>query len=764
MRPKEVKNDMYMWLDDNGVPYSQIMGHTPDPQGRIQHLYTDQNGISRIITVDVGRQYWTEELPQKGKKKIGDIKAGGVLQMEINANVPSVPLAIPTKPSVQGIVVRTEIKSVDISDMSRKQISAFKDEKILGTIDYVDSGLYLQLLMAKSRIQNEGAYSSNFSRLLDESAIIGKPIDMGLIQHAAIYKDLLNRLKRGEIDIVKPHLSENYLVAKSGTKTASELSKIIDESKDKRLKWDDVRRITAEDIQSKIGGEYPKVKQQPMVKPPKNVIGVNPSLKQEVEVIAESYGMPKVWARKMIPLLESGEFQGISYPKSILPSHIAIDKVAQGSERAKLILHELVHQSGVVPYNKYIGPTKFRNILSNELTKNGLNELTIKDVDRFNKEVRGLEPLDREIYEILTDAYTRKLLGESVGDIFNWNVPDKVSMEQFYSYKPIRYKLARLYGEKVAKSFDNALKEYVESLPYDSKMPNINAISEKLYGKGETAIEMISKEKTVEELFDERYGRYREGRLPVSLKKEITLVRAKPEERIAQERVVGERIVGERSVGERGIGERGIGERPIAEQGVGERGEGERGVGERPIGERGVGERGVGERGVGERGETRRADRGEQRRDIPYGNIDRVPPTRLPPRILPRIIPPKPPITRFEEAKKKLGDNIGIIAWKQGFIYKLLYKPYSQEDILNTRKPIEGVEYHEGIRSAYDSIIRRGGYVPPIIRRNMGIYDVEISTMKDQRKPELRFRRDIKYTYKGKKRVAKMPRIRIVRF
>jgi hypothetical protein len=386
MRPKEVKNDEYMWLDDNGNPYSQIMGHTPDPQGRIQHLYTDQNGVSRIIMVDVGRQYWTEELPQKGKKKIGDIKAGGVLQMEINANVPTTPTITPTKP-----------------------IS------------------------------------------------IGK-----------------------------------------------------------------------------------------LPKPPK--------------------------------------------------------------------------------------------------------------------------------------------------------------------------------------------------------------------------VKVPSRAKTAEELFDEKYGRYREGRLPVSLKEELSRVRVKPEERATGERVVGERTEGERATGERAIGERGIGERGVGERGAEERGVGERGIGERGVGERGAGERGVGERGVGERGEQRRDERTERGRETPYGQITRIPPTRLPPRIVAPRVPPKPPIVRFEEAKKKLGDNIGIIAWKQGFIYKLLYKPYSQEDILNTRKPIEGVEYHTGIRSAYDSIIRRGGYVPPIIRRSMGIYDIEISTMKDQRKPELRFRREKSKVYKGKRRVVKMPQTRLLRF
>ena len=106
--------------------------------------------------------------------------------------------------------------------------------------------------------------------------------------------------------------------------------------------------------------------------------------------------------------------------------------------------------------------------------------------------------------------------------------------------------------------------------------------------------------------------------------------------------------------------------------------------------------------------------------------------------------------------------------WKQGWIFKVLYPPYSQTSILNTRKPVEGLEYHEGMRSAYDSIRKRGGYIPPVIRRKMGVYGIEIRTTPDKRQPELKFRREEKIAYHGKKRalapVARMPKARIVRF
>jgi len=83
-----------------------------------------------------------------------------------------------------------------------------------------------------------------------------------------------------------------------------------------------------------------------------------------------------------------------------------------------------------------------------------------------------------------------------------------------------------------------------------------------------------------------------------------------------------------------------------------------------------------------------------------------------------------------------------MVGWKQGFIYKLIWPNYGQNNITNTRKPIPGVPYHKGPESAYRSIVRLGGKVPPTIRRDMGIMDLEIRTPKGG-KPKLIFRPDI---------------------
>lgn len=104
-----------------------------------------------------------------------------------------------------------------------------------------------------------------------------------------------------------------------------------------------------------------------------------------------------------------------------------------------------------------------------------------------------------------------------------------------------------------------------------------------------------------------------------------------------------------------------------------------------------------------------------------------------------------PPIyVPTKEGKRKLTPKEveGMVAWKQGFIYKLVYPPYGQHNIVNTKTPIKGVQYHEGARSAYNSIVRLNGQLPKHILRDMGIMDVTITT--DNNKPRLSFRPDVK--------------------
>jgi len=85
----------------------------------------------------------------------------------------------------------------------------------------------------------------------------------------------------------------------------------------------------------------------------------------------------------------------------------------------------------------------------------------------------------------------------------------------------------------------------------------------------------------------------------------------------------------------------------------------------------------------------------------------------------------------------------GIIAWKMGFMYKMIFPPYGQKQIVNSRKPLAGVKYYTGIGSAFKSIIARGGVVPRVVLRDMGIMDIRIETPKGSRKPTIHFKRDI---------------------
>lgn len=152
--------------------------------------------------------------------------------------------------------------------------------------------------------------------------------------------------------------------------------------------------------------------------------------------------------------------------------------------------------------------------------------------------------------------------------------------------------------------------------------------------------------------------------------------------------------------------------------------------------------------------ETRRIDTMSQRGIV------------IPPRVavVSRTKPIRPAevLSRF---KNKKGEYEGLIAWKQGWAFRVWYPPFSQKSMLVTRRPVEGVEYHTGLRSAYDSIVRRGGYIPPVLSRKMGVFGVQVFTPKDVRKPELRFRREPEKVYRGKRKMlSKLPTmVRMIR-
>jgi len=118
------------------------------------------------------------------------------------------------------------------------------------------------------------------------------------------------------------------------------------------------------------------------------------------------------------------------------------------------------------------------------------------------------------------------------------------------------------------------------------------------------------------------------------------------------------------------------------------------------------------------------------------------------PKIAPRLglVPPPPPLPIIKTSKGKLTiEQIkGAIGWKQGIMYKAIYPPYGEGDIINSRTPIKGIKYVVGAKSAFLSIARiTKGRVPPHLARDMGIMDIRISTPVSGR-PRIRFKRDVK--------------------
>lgn len=118
---------------------------------------------------------------------------------------------------------------------------------------------------------------------------------------------------------------------------------------------------------------------------------------------------------------------------------------------------------------------------------------------------------------------------------------------------------------------------------------------------------------------------------------------------------------------------------------------------------------------------------------------------------LPRIPKiPRLPFLSAEGRELTQAELEASVAWKQGFMYKLIYPPYGEKNIINTREPISGVKYLEGPRSAYLSLTKiHKGELPVRIQRDMGIMDIEIerghTDLSGKRaKPQIRFRQDRK--------------------
>jgi hypothetical protein len=72
----------------------------------------------------------------------------------------------------------------------------------------------------------------------------------------------------------------------------------------------------------------------------------------------------------------------------------------------------------------------------------------------------------------------------------------------------------------------------------------------------------------------------------------------------------------------------------------------------------------------------------------------------------------------------------GSVAWKQGWCYKLIYPPYEQENIINSKKPFPNMRIHRDARSAFKTLTQIvEGTLPSTITRDMGIMDITIDVV-----------------------------------
>lgn len=114
----------------------------------------------------------------------------------------------------------------------------------------------------------------------------------------------------------------------------------------------------------------------------------------------------------------------------------------------------------------------------------------------------------------------------------------------------------------------------------------------------------------------------------------------------------------------------------------------------------------------------------------------------------------KPPIVKLpDDTEKELTEEEleGAIAWKQGFMYILIFPPYGEKNIAYSKKPFPGVRTVDGAQSAFITATRIGGKVPEKLARKLGFFDLKITTPKGG-KPKLKYTRRIgKTEYEGEK-------------
>lgn len=82
----------------------------------------------------------------------------------------------------------------------------------------------------------------------------------------------------------------------------------------------------------------------------------------------------------------------------------------------------------------------------------------------------------------------------------------------------------------------------------------------------------------------------------------------------------------------------------------------------------------------------------------------------------------------------------GIVAWKQGLFYILVYPPYGKAQTIYTRKPVAGIQYGSGPGSPQRTARVVGGKLPKAFELAMGVTKVKVRPGLTKGKPRLKFR------------------------
>jgi hypothetical protein len=86
-------------------------------------------------------------------------------------------------------------------------------------------------------------------------------------------------------------------------------------------------------------------------------------------------------------------------------------------------------------------------------------------------------------------------------------------------------------------------------------------------------------------------------------------------------------------------------------------------------------------------------------------------------------------VIRMKNGRALTAEEIkGAVAWKQGVMYKLVFPPYGQNDVVNSRSPFQGIVAHANARNAYETLVtKHQGKLPSTIVRHMGMMTFSVT-------------------------------------